>query len=228
MQTIARNPVMIRARHDACPCRLRFQEEPAERCCRTRTRRRRGDPGSQQDFTVNVGDRIFLIPTRHRFRADAQATLDRQAQWLANIRTTQSPSKAMPTSAAPANTTSRSAPAALRRRADYLVSRGVPGNRMRTISYGKEKPVAFGDDISCWSQNRRAVTVSAAPAADYSATRGIRRGGLRAALSFYHTLGRTRCFFTGVGKLCGTPPRIRRMYCARRFRGGIIGYEQDK
>ncbi|RVI53731.1 OmpA family protein, partial [Sinorhizobium meliloti] len=42
---------------------------------------------------------------------------------------------------------------------DYLVSRGVPGNRMRTISYGKEKPVAVCDDISCWSQNRRAVTV---------------------------------------------------------------------
>ena len=30
---------------------------------------------------------------------------------------------------------------------------------MRTISYGKERPVAVCDDISCWSQNRRAVTV---------------------------------------------------------------------
>ena len=34
-----------------------------------------------------------------------------------------------------------------------------PANRMRTISYGKERPVAVCDDISCWSQNRRAVIV---------------------------------------------------------------------
>ena len=42
---------------------------------------------------------------------------------------------------------------------DYLISRGVAANRMQTISYGKERPVALCDDISCWSQNRRAVTV---------------------------------------------------------------------
>ena len=42
---------------------------------------------------------------------------------------------------------------------DYLASRGVEGNRMRTISYGKERPVAVCNDISCWSQNRRSVTV---------------------------------------------------------------------
>ena len=42
---------------------------------------------------------------------------------------------------------------------DFLVARGVAGNRLKTISYGKERPVAVCDDISCWSQNRRAVTV---------------------------------------------------------------------
>ena len=42
---------------------------------------------------------------------------------------------------------------------DYLVAKGISGSRMRTISYGKERPVAVCDDISCWSQNRRAVTV---------------------------------------------------------------------
>ncbi len=42
---------------------------------------------------------------------------------------------------------------------DYLVSRGVNASRVRTISFGKERPVAVCDDISCWSQNRRAVTV---------------------------------------------------------------------
>ncbi|PPD03649.1 MAG: peptidoglycan-associated lipoprotein, partial [Methylocystis sp.] len=42
---------------------------------------------------------------------------------------------------------------------NYLVARGVQGSRIRTVSYGKERPVAVCDDISCWSQNRRAVTV---------------------------------------------------------------------
>ena len=42
---------------------------------------------------------------------------------------------------------------------DYLASRGIQPNRMRTVSYGKERPVAVCNDISCWSQNRRAVTV---------------------------------------------------------------------
>ena len=41
---------------------------------------------------------------------------------------------------------------------DYLVSRGISGSRMRVVSYGKERPVAVCNDISCWSQNRRAVT----------------------------------------------------------------------
>jgi peptidoglycan-associated lipoprotein len=42
---------------------------------------------------------------------------------------------------------------------DYLAARGISPTRMRTISYGKERPVAVCNDISCWSQNRRAVTV---------------------------------------------------------------------
>ena len=42
---------------------------------------------------------------------------------------------------------------------DYLVAKGVSASRMKTISYGKERPVATCDDISCWSQNCRAVTV---------------------------------------------------------------------
>ncbi|HZV10241.1 MAG TPA: peptidoglycan-associated lipoprotein Pal, partial [Novosphingobium sp.] len=41
----------------------------------------------------------------------------------------------------------------------FMASRGIDASRMRTISYGKERPVAVCNDISCWSQNRRAVTV---------------------------------------------------------------------
>jgi peptidoglycan-associated lipoprotein len=64
----------------------------------------------------------------------------------------------MPTNAAPANTTWRSAHVAPLPTRDYLISQGVAANRLKTISYGKERPVAVCDDISCWSQNRRAVT----------------------------------------------------------------------
>jgi peptidoglycan-associated lipoprotein len=41
----------------------------------------------------------------------------------------------------------------------FLIAQGVPGNRISTIAYGKERPVALCDAEQCWSQNRRAVTV---------------------------------------------------------------------
>ena len=42
---------------------------------------------------------------------------------------------------------------------NYLVSLGIPASRIRTVSYGKERPVALGSNESAWAQNRRAVTV---------------------------------------------------------------------
>lgn len=42
---------------------------------------------------------------------------------------------------------------------NYLVGLGVPANRVATVSYGKERPVALGSDAQAWAQNRRAVTV---------------------------------------------------------------------
>src|SRR5712672_2288260 len=38
---------------------------------------------------------------------------------------------------------------------DYLVTLGIPGSRISTISYGKELPVCTEHDESCWAQNRR-------------------------------------------------------------------------
>jgi peptidoglycan-associated lipoprotein len=116
-------------------------------------------PGSSQDFTVNVGDRIFFDTDSTSIRADAQQTLDRQAQWLSRY-----PRYAITVEGHADERGTREYNLALgaRRAAatrDYLASRGVPANRMKTISYGKERPVAVCDDISCWSQNRRAVTV---------------------------------------------------------------------
>jgi peptidoglycan-associated lipoprotein len=115
-------------------------------------------PGSPQDFTVNVGDRIFFDTDSSAIRADAQQTLARQAQWLnrypqyrivieghADERGTREYNLALGARRAAATR-------------DFLASKGVAASRMKTISYGKERPVAVCDDISCWSQNRRAVT----------------------------------------------------------------------
>src|SRR5690349_13953202 len=99
-------------------------------------------PGSQQDFTVNVGDRIFFDTDSTSIRADAQQTLARQAQWLAKY-----PNYAITIEGHADERGTREYNLALgaRRAAstrDYLISQGVPSNRMKTISYGKEKPVA--------------------------------------------------------------------------------------
>ena len=116
-------------------------------------------PGSQQDFVVNVGDRVFFETDSSELTEQARATLDKQAQWLNNYNR-----YAFTIEGHADERGTREYNIALgARRAEtvreYLVSRGVSGQRMRTISYGKERPVALCNDISCWSQNRRAVTV---------------------------------------------------------------------
>ncbi len=116
-------------------------------------------PGSSQDFVVNVGDRVFFDTDSSDLSAEARATLDRQVQWL-----NQYPRVTFTIEGHADERGTREYNIALgARRAsivqDYMTSHGIAANRMRTISYGKERPVATCDDISCWSQNRRAVTV---------------------------------------------------------------------
>ena len=116
-------------------------------------------PGSAQDFVVNVGDRVFFETDSTDLTPTATATLDKQAQWLARY-----PQYTFILEGHADERGTREYNLALgARRAtavrDYMVSRGVAATRMRTISYGKERPVAVCDNISCWSQNRRAVTV---------------------------------------------------------------------
>jgi len=122
-------------------------------------------PGRRQGFGVNVGDRVFFETDSSELTSAAQATLTKQAAWLtrygnyaftieghADERGTREYNFALGARRAQATR-------------DYLISKGIAASRMRTVSYGKERPVATCDDISCWSQNRRAVTVlNGAPA----------------------------------------------------------------
>ncbi len=115
-------------------------------------------PGTTQDFTVNVGDRIFFDTDSSSIRGDAQQTLARQAQWLGRYPNYQITVEGH---ADERGTREYNLALGARRAAatrDYLVSQGVARNRIKTLSFGKERPVAVCDDISCWSQNRRAVT----------------------------------------------------------------------
>ena len=118
-----------------------------------------GPPGSQQEFLVTVGDRVFFDTDSSSLTPTATATLDKQATWLNHY----SNYKILIEGHADERGTREYNIALGARRAqtvrDYLASRGIQPNRMRTISYGKERPVAVCNDISCWSQNRRAVTV---------------------------------------------------------------------
>ena len=117
-------------------------------------------PGSQQDFVVNVGDRVFFDTDQTDLTAQSRATLDKQAQWLTTYN--QYSQFTIEGHADERGTREYNIALGARRAQavrDYLVSRGIAANRMHTISYGKERPVAVCNDISCWSQNRRAVTV---------------------------------------------------------------------
>jgi len=120
-----------------------------------------GAPGSAQEFTASVGDRVFFDTDSTELNAAGQATLDKQAEWLnryprytftveghADERGTREYNFALGARRAEATK-------------EYLVAKGVGAVRVKTISYGKERPVAVCNDISCWSQNRRAVTVLA-------------------------------------------------------------------
>jgi peptidoglycan-associated lipoprotein len=116
-------------------------------------------PGTQRDFAVNVGDIVYFSTDATDLTPEAQQTLQKQSGWLkqypqftitieghADERGTREYNIALGARRA---TTVRS----------FLAQNGINGSRVRTISYGKERPVAVCDDISCWSQNRRAQTV---------------------------------------------------------------------
>ena len=116
-------------------------------------------PGSVQEFNQTVGDRVFFDTDQTDLSSTAQATLDKQAAWLNTYK-----SYAFTVEGHADERGTREYNFALgdkRAQAvrDYLAAKGVSGSRMKTLSYGKERPVAVCDDISCWSQNRRAVTV---------------------------------------------------------------------
>ncbi len=116
-------------------------------------------PGSEADLVANVGDRVYFALAGNTLSSDAQATLDRQATWLARY-----PQASVQLAGNCDDRGTEEYNIALgERRAnaarDYLVAKGVSAGRITTISYGKDRPTAPGDDEQSWQQNRNAITV---------------------------------------------------------------------
>jgi len=114
--------------------------------------------GGIGSLAQGVPDRVLFATDRSTLAPDARSTLDKQAAWLQ-----QNPRIAVQVAGnADERGTEEYNLALGQRRAnaarDYLVSKGVQGSRLATISYGKDRPTALGSTPDAWAQNRNAIT----------------------------------------------------------------------
>lgn len=119
---------------------------------------------SVEYFQYEIGDRVFFVTDSSSLTEEAQTVLRAQAGWLmANP----SRSAIVEGHADERGTREYNLALGARRAAaarNFLVAEGVDASRLRSVTYGKERPEALCSSESCWSQNRRAVTVMAGPA----------------------------------------------------------------
>ena len=115
--------------------------------------------GSQEDLVVNVGDRVFYGYDSSELSSEARGTLEKQAAWLSKFGNV----RVVIEGHADERGTREYNLALGDRRAnatkDYLVALGINPSRIKTISYGKERPAAIGSNETAWAQNRRGVMV---------------------------------------------------------------------
>ncbi len=120
------------------------------------------DPSSPAYFQQTIGDRVLFAVDQSTLSPEATQILTGQARWLAN----NTEFTALIEGHADEQGTREYNLALGARRAnsvmEFLVSQGVSPTRLKTITYGKERPLAICSDEACYSQNRRAVTVIAA------------------------------------------------------------------
>jgi len=116
-------------------------------------------PGSQEHLVVNVGDRVFFDFDKSDLKPEGRRTVEALAAWMNNF-----PATTITVEGHCDERGTREYTLALgERRAnavyDYLLALGVQANRLRTISYGKERPAVLGSNEEAWAQNRRGVFV---------------------------------------------------------------------
>lgn len=118
-------------------------------------------PGSQMDLTINVGDRVLFAFDSSALSAGSRTTIERWAAWLktyhANSVIVEGHADERGTREYNLALGERRADAAR----DYLVSLGINTNRVKVVSFGKERPAIAGSNENAWAQNRRAALVLA-------------------------------------------------------------------
>ena len=115
-------------------------------------------PGSEEDLVANVGDRVFFGFNQSNLSSDATGTLSHQAAWLQKF---EQVSVLVAGNCDPRGTEEYNLALGQRRAdaaRDFLVAQGVNGSRIQTISYGKDRPVAQGNDEASYQQDRNAIT----------------------------------------------------------------------
>lgn len=115
-------------------------------------------PGSEQDFVVNVGDRVYFDLDQYELRADATPLLNAQAAWLGRYPAIQ---VRIEGNADERGTREYNLALGSRRAnsvRDYLIARGIPAARIAAVSFGKERPVDPGTDEGAFQNNRNART----------------------------------------------------------------------
>lgn len=112
-------------------------------------------------FNTTVGDRVLFPVDQSTLTPEAIAVLDSQIDWLVgNPQYT----ALIEGHADEQGTREYNLGLGAKRASavrNYLVSGGVEAIRLETVTYGKERPLATCSDETCWSKNRRAVTVVA-------------------------------------------------------------------
>jgi peptidoglycan-associated lipoprotein len=110
-------------------------------------------------FQQTIGDRVLFVVDQSTLSPEATGILDGQANWLLQntqyVVTIEGHADEQGTREYNLALGARRASAVQ----NYLVSRGVADNRVKTVTYGKERPIAICSTEECWSKNRRAVTV---------------------------------------------------------------------
>jgi len=118
-------------------------------------------PGSNEDFIVNVGRRVFFVENSAALDDTAKTTLDNQANWLSTYKGYRIKVEGFTDEKGSAQFNMQLGQKRADAVATYLTSKGIAPGRIKAKSFGNEptRKVKSCEDISCWSQNRRAVTV---------------------------------------------------------------------
>ena len=114
--------------------------------------------GSERDFVINVGDRVFFDYDRSEIRPSATPILNAQAEWLARYPEVQ---VRIEGNCDERGTEAYNLALGARRAAavrDFLIAHGVYSSRITTISNGKDRPIDPGHDEAAWQRNRNAHT----------------------------------------------------------------------